>query len=444
MSLLRRGTPVARARIVSETAPLRADVERVVLDDSRKSCCEACTDAYFGDPDRIGSVSLTYGDRFADEGGIDPPECLCNCCGTKRSLVLICNAAAAVLHAVLFVSLLVIVIAWDIDLTRPLISRVTIWEKIDADQPQDVCFHSAKCAIPSPKISLNTTNGEFSIYARQVDYGSLSLQWLVLSFSFLSATFQGLRPLVNSAERNLRPCLARVFCGCCYESNNTERLRTPPSEMEVRSSYLRDVMLGVNSTRFVEYAFSATTMILAIAFTLNVEEFVVYVMLATSTAATQLMGLVAELLLEKNKAYRKELFPAAWILHSTGWLLQIGVFWTIVLSFQLSASEAESMRGVEPPAFVYVIVWSMLALFGSFGVVQLVDFCHRTCYDVAPLADAVGDKDFKCCRNTWWCTQRRCFGCPSREANELAFIVLSLSAKALLSLLVASNLFMAP
>ncbi len=438
MSLLNRKTPVAQS--VSENTPLRANVERVVANTARKSCCEACTDAYFGDPERIGSVSLTYGDSFRKEASIDPPECICNCCGAKRSLVLICNAAAAVLHGLLFCVLFFIVVAWEIDLTRPLISKVTVWEEINANHTESFCLHSSECAIPSPKISLNTSNGEFSIYQRQVEHGSISLQWLVLSFSLLSATFQGLRPLVNSAERNLRPCLSNFFCGCCYEGS----ARTPPSEGEVRSSYLRDVMLGVNSTRFVEYAFSATTMILAIAFTLNVEEFVVYVMLATSTAATQLMGLVAELLLEKNRSYRTELFPAAWILHATGWLLQIGVFWTIVLSFSLSASEAKSMNGVEPPSFVFVIVWSMLALFGSFGVVQLVDFCHRTCYDVAPLPDAVGDKDFKCCRNTWWCTQRRCFGFPSRETNEMAFIILSLSAKVLLSLLVAANLFMAP
>ena len=59
-------------------------------------------------------------------------------------------------------------------------------------------FHSKQCAIPSPKIFVETADGdEFNIYAKEVDYGSLSLTWLVLSFSLLSALFQGLRPFMR-------------------------------------------------------------------------------------------------------------------------------------------------------------------------------------------------------------------------------------------------------
>ena len=420
MSLIRDYMPVA-----TNAVPVRR---------RQKTCLSEFADTCFGDPYEM----LAYVDLEKRED-ISRPRCVCKCCGTRRSAVLIANAVAALLHLGMFVALLTIVLLWEIDLTRPLISRVTVWQNATAADVTPACRHSLQCAIPSPKIEVETSTGKFNIFAREVEHGSLSMQWLVLSFSFLSALFQGLRPWVNNIERNLIPCLHKVFCGCCYEGYlpGGRDVRVPPSRAEVRSSYLRDVMVGVNSTRFVEYSLSATTMILAIAFTLNVQETVVYVMLGTSTAATQLVGLVAELLLEVGASgVRRELLPAAWVLHVTGWLLQVGVFYTILLSFALSSSEAETMNGVAVPDFVFAIIWSMLGLFSTFGFVQLIDLAFRTCYE-----RRVGGGEARGC---WWCTADKCFAAPARECNELAFIALSLSAKVLLSLLVASNLFLNP
>lgn len=358
------------------------------------------------------------------------PQMKCACCGKQRSVVLACNAVAAGLHAALFVALLSLVYAWDIKLERPLSQKISVWENATASELplRDACFHSDECAISSPKIKVNTTDGKFNIYDKEVDYGSLSLTWLVLSFSLLSAVFQGLRPFMDSFERCLQPCLQAVCGGCC----NFQRARPPRG-----SAYLtQDVMRGVNSSRFVEYSASATVMIVAIAFILNVKSFETVVALATLTACCQLCGMVAELLLERSDdGYKTELFPAAWLLHGVGWLQMGATFWLVLLRFQQSVSEANAGNGVAPPAFVYGIVYGQLAFFSTFGCVQFGDFVHRTCYDKPA---AIGDPSDGCC------SERKCCNCPGRECVELCYISLSLSSKVVLSVLIAANLFLNP
>ena len=360
----------------------------------------------------------------------------CACGKKQRSVVLVCNAVAAALHAGLFFALLYIVYAWDISLERPLRQKISVWENANASTAAtnaaaavDACMHSAQCAIPSLKVNVTTTDGDFNIYAKEVDYGSLSLPWLVLSFSLLSAVFQGLRPFMSAFERCSQSCFKKICCACCGAS----RAARPPRG----SAYLtQDVMRGVNSSRFVEYSASATVMIIAIAFILNVSAFETVVALAALTACCQLCGLVAELLLEKSdKGYIESLFPAAWLLHGIGWVQMGATFWLVLLRFQQSAAEANSGNGVAPPLFVYAIVYGQLAFFSSFGLVQFGDFVHRTCYDKPPTA---GKTPGGCC------SERKCLGCPSRECVELCYISLSLSSKVLLSVLVAANLFLNP
>lgn len=379
----------------------------------------------------VGCLDVCCGSDTDFKKGSTGPQMKCKCCGEQRSVVLACNAVAAALHAALFITLLFIVYAWDINLERPLSQKISVWENATAGGPlKDACFHSDECAIPSPKIFVKTTDGKFNIYDKEVNYGSLSLTWLVLSFSLLSAVFQGLRPFMDSFERCLRPCLQALCGGCCNFESAAAR---PPRG----SAYLtQDVMRGVNSSRFVEYSASATVMIVAIAFILNVKSFETVVALATLTACCQLCGMVAELLLERSDdGYKTELFPAAWLLHGVGWLQMGATFWLVLLRFQQSASEANAGNGVAPPAFVYGIVYGQLAFFSTFGCVQFGDFVHRTCYDKPA---AIGEPADGCC------SERKCFGCPGRECVELSYISLSLSSKVVLSVLVAANLFLNP
>ena len=408
----------------------------------RKPCCTQLIDTVYGSEDDC-NVSRTYGGYPREDDGFEQPECTVSCCGRTRSCVLILNNAAAMLHGVVFFVLLSIVLTDEVELSRPLTQQITVWQNTTGTNGSgDACKHSPQCAMPSPKIEVTTSNdGTFDIYTTEIEYGSLDMVWLVLSFSLLSFVFQMFRPFVNSLERNLRPCIARLFCGCCQY----DRVMAPGGDEEIVSTYVRDIQAGVNSTRFVEYSFSATVMILAISFTLNIRSWETVLSVAILTFCCQMCGLVAELLLEKNMItgkYRRENFAPAFLLHFVGWVQMVGVFVIIINSFQQSASQAEKEGGVGPPRFVFAIVYSMLGLFSSFAVVQAVDFLHRLCYQQE--AGEGMDPPWKCCRNRWWCSHRRCFGLPARECAESSYIVLSLTAKILLSAIIAANLWLSP
>lgn len=318
------------------------------------------------------------------------------------------NFAAAILHVILFIVLLSLVTTYEIDLTRPLSTKIGVWEKYPNKTVASTCKWDAGCANPValPPVVGTAADGKFRIYDTSTDYGELSLAPLVLSFSALSAIFQFLRPFVGYGKED----------------------------------YLGEVERRVNWLRWVEYSFSATTMILAVSFVLNVNSFGTNIMLATSTFATQICGLVGELMLERVKGnYRKDLFVSAWVVHLAGWVLQFGVFITIFVSYFQSAAVAKDVGGEDPPSFVYAIVLSMGLLFGSFGIVQFVDFIHRTCFDRA------GEEG--CCRQSICCDCGFFLcrgGIVASQAFELTYIALSLTAKALLSILVASNLFLDP
>lgn len=307
------------------------------------------------------------------------------------------NFAAAALHLILFSVLLYFVVDYEIKLERTLSTKIAVWERVK--NTSATCKWDDACANPVPKPLVITTanDGKFLIYDTDSDYGTLSLAPLVLSFSALSFVFQFARPFLGYGE----------------------------------SDYSDEIESRINWVRWVEYSFSATTMILAVAFVLNIQDVGSVAMLATSTAVTQFFGLVGELMLErKDGSYRKDLFVAAWVSHLSGWVLQFGVFFTIFVSYFQSVEQASSNGGESPPAFVYAIVLSMAILFGSFGLVQFFDFIHRTVYDNDGANGPLGCKRAMCC------------GCVAHDAFELAYIGLSLSAKALLSILVAANLFL--
>ena len=317
----------------------------------------------------------------------------------RNRLILQMNFAAAVLHLILFCVLLVLVLVYKIELKQPLSTKIAVWERYTQNTSvAHSCKFSNECANPvvDPPVIGTASDGRFRIYDTDSDYGTLSLAPLVLSFSALSFVFQTARTCLGWGE----------------------------------SDYLDSVERRVNMVRWVEYSFSATTMIIAVAFVLNIRDVGSVVMLSTSTAVTQLFGLVGELMLERNGGkYRTDLFTAGWIAHFSGWVLQFGVFFTIFVSFFQSVNQAKKNGGEAPPGFVYAIVLSLAALFGSFGLVQFFDFIHRTCFD--------NETAKGCCR------KNRCCEClVAHDAFELTYIGLSLSAKALLSILVASNLFL--
>lgn len=325
-----------------------------------------------------------------------PVVCICRknklkqFCGISNcrivSSILCLNATAALLHCAMFVVLLSTLINLrqeneDFGFTKPLMQSITVWEKFNSSISNKTCDELDTCITTAD-------DGEFLISTKLVENGSLTLEYLVLSFSFLSFIFQGIRPFVG---------------------------------LKIRSTfldYLGEVRERVNWLRWIEYSFSATCMILAISFVVDPNiEFSTVLMVSTSTWATQICGLVTEFMLQ----YTTDLSGAAWMIHLAGWVLQMGVFASLFNSyFKSTEFAADDTLAVSPPAFVSYIVYGEAVLFSSFGITALLDIMDRTL-------------GINCC-------------CKKNPANgfELAFIGLSLSAKFFLSIVVATNLWINP
>lgn len=316
-------------------------------------------------------------------------------CGIKnwkiQSSMVCLNATASLLHLVLFIILLIVRfgVFSDLDLnSKDLMQSITVWKK----------FNSSNKTCADVPTCFKTAEDEFLISTEQISSGSLTLEFLLLSFSALSFIFQGIRPFVG------------IVVGKKY------------------NGYLEEVKSRINWLRWIEYSFSATCMILAIGFVVDPNiEFATVLLTSTSTAATQLCGLVGELMLEMNPSTsetpgtlknQENLLPA-WIIHFAGWLLQIGVFASIFNAYQLSATYGDNENdAASPPWFVGLIVYGEAILFGSFGLTQFFDFLDRS---GLPL----------CCKD-------------KGDRFEYVFIGLSLSAKFFLSITIAANLWISP
>ena len=331
----------------------------------------------------------------------------CATSGRFRSWVLKLNAAAFSLHLTLFVVLLWIVLTMEREFPAlPLTEKVGVWETFEPNATEHECAWSDQCKTPTLKpVPITTSDGDkWLIYDSETSYGELSLTALVLSFSALSFLFQAARPFIGWGDND----------------------------------YLESVARRVNYLRWLEYSFSASVMIVCVALVVGVRSYSNIVMYFTSTFATQFCGLVAELILEKDpdNGYENErgetFFLPAFLIVASGWVLQIGVFISLFASFTLSVEKAGDLGGQEPPWWVWLIVIGMAVLFSSFGVVNLVDLVHRCYFDNDRGNEFCGLKKDRCC----------C--CKASDGIELSYIVLSLTAKALLALLVATQLFIAP
>lgn len=120
-----------------------------------------------------------------------------------------------------------------------------------------------------------------------------------------------------------------------------------------------------NPLRFIEYSFSASIMLIAIALLNGVTDINLIASIAILTSACQLCGLAVEYV--KN-------FNIKWVLHFTGWLQFCWAYSIIGHAFFKSIEEASGTTG-GPPNFVYIIVVALFLLYSSFGFVQLIEVC---------------------------------------------------------------------
>lgn len=162
--------------------------------------------------------------------------------------------------------------------------------------------------------------------------GTFSFTWWVASFFLLSAAFH----LMNATV------LRRVYL------SQLEQCYTP--------------------TRWTEYFFSATVMIVIIAYTLGVRDRDTLISVGALVATTMTFGYWVEVVGRPKSAdewvapLRERLFP--WAL---GHVPQAVAWFLIIFRFYDVLSQND-----RAPAFVYVILWTEVLLFFSFGVASLL------------------------------------------------------------------------
>lgn len=162
--------------------------------------------------------------------------------------------------------------------------------------------------------------------------GTLMFTWWVAAFFVLSATFH----LLNAT------LLRRVYL------DQLERCYTP--------------------TRWIEYFFSASVMIVVVAYTLGIRDRDTLVALAALVATTMTFGYWVEVVGRPRSADEWRVGRARRLLPwALGHVPQCAAWALIVLRFYDVLSEED-----RAPAFVHAILWGELVLFFSFGLASLL------------------------------------------------------------------------
>jgi len=229
-------------------------------------------------------------------------------------------------------------------------------------------------SCPYGSRSFDTSNGKFCIGSttkpvscnKDSCYG-INLGWLIISFHLLSFAFQFLATLTN-----FKPILGYKY------SDMIDKNRNP--------------------LRFIEYSFSASIMLIAIALLNGVTDINLITSIAVLTAACQLCGLAVEFV---------DNYKIKWLLHLTGWLQFCWAYGIIGHAFFKSIQAANDNSTPGPPDFVYIIVIVLFLLYASFGFVQLIELILR--------------------------------GKFNKYTKEKSYVILSLTAKLVLGWMIFSN-----
>ena len=201
---------------------------------------------------------------------------------------------------------------------------------------------NSNLTCPLGSRTFETSDGKFCIEATTQPvscndddecYG-IDLGWLIISFHLLSFLFQGFAAITNFKG----PILGYKY-----------------SDMVENSK---------NPLRFIEYSFSASIMLIAIALLNGVTDINLITSIAVLTAACQLCGLAVEFVEKKSIKI---------LLHLTGWLQFCWAYGIIGHAFFQSVNAAQDNSGTGPPNFVYAIVIVLFLLYASFGFVQLTE-----------------------------------------------------------------------
>lgn len=203
--------------------------------------------------------------------------------------------------------------------------------------------------------------------------------------------------------------------------------------------------------RFVEYSFSASIMILAIAVQVGITDIYVLCCMFALIFTTNILGFIAEIMcccfetLGQTKKIDSILpIPFAWLWtvpHFLGWITCLVAYAPLLDSYLQSTGCSD--RG--PPGFVHVIVFLQFVLFSSFGFVQLYSLYYRT--EVMLRSDGTPKVGWAQPRYAGLAANASMDYYPDSvvtvaEQADFAYIMLSFIAKTLLSWLILSPVLM--
>lgn len=132
-----------------------------------------------------------------------------------------------------------------------------------------------------------------------------------------------------------------------------------------------------NWGRWIEYAISASIMILIVGLMSRASEITAWTGLAVATACTMPCGDIVEKVLAgvKSGAFAESALPIVAIATAIGWGLQTWVAAGVSGNF-FSALDGAKKADKKVPWWVYVVIFPSIAAFLSFGVLQLWHMTH--------------------------------------------------------------------
>jgi len=135
----------------------------------------------------------------------------------------------------------------------------------------------------------------------------------------------------------------------------------------LRTRYEAWLARGMNPLRWVEYAFSSTVMIVAIAYISYITQFTALIAIAASNVAMNLFGWSMEAANEGRERPDWKHFIFGCIAGIAPWIAIFSVLWAFSAQEGLPAEFAI-------PAFVYVIIGSLFVAFNIFAITMVLQY----------------------------------------------------------------------
>ena len=189
---------------------------------------------------------------------------------------------------------------------------------------------------------------------------------------------------------------------------------------------------------YAEYALSASVALCAIAVEAGIRD--VYTLQAqfVLTFATMVLGMAGEF----TQTPQRPVFPCA-LFHVAGWVTCLAAYAPIMDVYLQSAD----LSALKPPSFVSALVFVEFALFACFGFTQTYALVARAAAYATPPSDSMYSLDASSSshdNDEWLPSSSSSYDARAlravEEHAELAFIVLSLTAKTTLCWIVLSPL----